>query len=420
MPASRLPRRTTQNVKWFPRFILPLPDFCVDILYHRLLDNWLAEHPAIAENLVWESPSGLLPYSDWPTARKDQLRRAFPFAYPFQLEDPPPNMMMLADGDLPITVLSEDHAWQLYLNHVAQSLANDFWSAFNWSLSNYDATGLQILLHSRSFFIWDAQKGGYQVGWQRYPPLGGGDVLPAPPDVTFKFLSDNNLILFNRRATIDDLLHWCRNNLVHFRGALEAKNMEYQWQYRGLPPISRVLAGTLNTDPAGPDNVLRHRTAGCHGTNGFLTAVLRVVNIPVQYTSPSNTGHATPAFISERMYLSHGDDPYSAHCRATPPFPAGELLIDQDKYDAWFSPNLSADVRTSNIGRQARELDLKYISDYLVHKHCDDLAAGRSHDQSDVYRTFERWYTVAELEAMYLWQRLDGKVASFGGCDFIP
>ena len=122
MPRIHLPRNMTARAKWMPRFILPLPDFCQDIIYHRILDKWLAQHPVIADAMIWETPTWPLAYSDWPPEKRDQLRKAFPFSYPFELEDPPPNMKSLADDDRPTTVLSEDHAWPLYLNHIVQSL----------------------------------------------------------------------------------------------------------------------------------------------------------------------------------------------------------------------------------------------------------------------------------------------------------
>jgi hypothetical protein len=116
--------------------------------------------------------------------------------------------------------------------------------------------------------------------------------------------------------------------------------------------------------------------------------------------------------------MSHGDDPYNSFSKTTPRYPGEELLIDQTTYDSWFSasmpdPNL-------NVGRQVFELALVYLSDSMLHSHCADIAAGRTHAQSDVYAFFSRWYSVQELEARNLWERLDTKIATFGGCDYLP
>ena len=87
-----------------------------------------------------------------------------------------------------------------------------------------------------------------------------------------------------------------------------------------MPAASRIIAGTPF---AGEENMplggILHRTAGCHGTAGFLRAVLRTVNIPVQERYAN--GHGIVAFTSESRYLSHADDPYSRLTRSIRPSP---------------------------------------------------------------------------------------------------
>lgn len=415
MQRKRIDTLLFRSGSWLARAILPLPDYCQDLLYHRILDKWLRKHPNLANAIVWETASGPVAYPQWSIEMKGQLRRGFPFSYPFTLVDPPANMTSLADSDFPSTSLSEDAAWSLYLNLVSQSLVVEFWGSVSWSLEDLPSEQLAILLDSRATFSRNANTGHYDVGM-----FLSGIATSAPPDLTFRFLTDTNLIGATRLETIGRLLDWCRENLIHFSGPYEALNMEYQWQYRGFTPVSRVLTGTTNDNPTPgyTDMTLRHRTSGCHGTNGFLKAVLRTVNIPVAYRRPPSSGHATPFFPSEGKLMSHGDDPYNAHSKTTPRYPAGDLLIDQATYDSWFSTGMSDP--NLNVGRQVYELALVHLSDYLLHLHCSDLSAGRSHDQSDVYATFSRWYTVPELEAINLWGRLDAKIASFGGCNYIP
>lgn len=48
---------------------------------------------------------------------------------------------------------------------------------------------------------------------------------------------------------------------------------------RGEAPMLRTIEGTI--DQANPEYGVRHWTAGCHGSAGFLRAILRTVNIPV-------------------------------------------------------------------------------------------------------------------------------------------
>lgn len=411
MLSRTMPKQITAAAAWFSRLVLPLPNVCQEFLYHRALDNWLNEHPTVKNALVWDFESGPLPYASWPVDRKRPLQRSFPFGYPFELQDPPPNLAIVGDTDFPRTILSESDAWKIYLNYVAQSLANDFWGAFAWSLDDLSDYGRALLLDGRSFF--NRLSEGYEIDqWE------AGLALLAPPHVAYQFLQTYNLIGASRLDTIGRTLDWCRSNLVHFAFGYEALNMEYQWQYRGFPPVSRIINGTPWTDPRYSDTTLRHRTAGCHGTSGFLTAILRVLNIPVRYARPPGSGHATPIFVSEARYMSHGDDPYNAYAKATPPFPAVDLVFDHVTYDAWF-PSGAPDPNV-NIGRRVYELALIHLPDSLLRAHCADVAAGRNHASSDVYQTFSRWYSVAELEAMGLWNRLDAKVTSFGGCGYIP
>lgn len=415
MQNKRLDKFITRSGHWLLRAVLPLPDFCRDLIYNRILDKWLDKHPVIANAIIWDFPDGAFAFSNWPEDKKNQLRRAFPFKYPFDLTDPPLNMYSLADNEFAATSLDEDSAWSLYLNHIAQNLAIEFWSAVNWSLEDLPPEQLAIILDGRAMFTRDVNTGHYKIEMTEV-----GVVTLAPPDLTYRFLTENDLVGETRVETIGRLLGWCRENLVHFLGGNEAQNMEYQWQYRGFPPISRILEGTPNNDPRPGynDSNLRHRTAGCHGTNGFLKGVLRTVNIPVDYARPPGSGHATPYFPNESKWMSHGDDPYSRLSKCTPPYPGEEFLIDQATYDSWFSAGMSDP--NLNLGRQVFELALIHLPDMLLHSHCNDIAAGRNHAQSDVYALFSRWHSVQELEDINLWQRLDEKIATFGGCDYIP
>jgi hypothetical protein len=120
------------------------------------------------------------------------------------------------------------------------------------------------------------------------------------------------------------------------------------------------------------------------------------------------------------MYLSHGDDPYTALSKATPPFPAVELLIDTHKYDSWFGPGLPHEQKKKNIGRRPKELALVYLSNHLLYLHCKDLSDGLSHQDSRVYALFEDHYSLMDLEAIDLWGRMDVKISGFGGCGQIP
>jgi len=383
------------------------------------LDAWLTANPNVANAIVWEDPAGAVSQPQWYADRKQKLLNRFTSAWNttfLLLEDPPRNTLTLADTDPPTTVISEPDAWDLYLTYVAYSLAAEIGGWTSWSIAGYSNDDLAMLLDSRKMFQWNNARNGYEI----HEGNGPEGVVPASPWTTMLFLYENGIYTCRSRVdVIARLLDWCRDNLVHFSGGFEAKNMQDQWQYRGCPPVFRIIRGTpmpSSTDP----NFARvlHRTAGCWGTTAFLRAVLRVVNIPVKLDQ--HQGHALPNFTTEGLYLSHGDDPYNRLSKATPPFPARELLIDQATRDSWFGNGVPAAQQSANVGRRTRELGVQYLSNELLRNQCKDVAAGKGHADGDVFASLSSTFTVAELEAQNLWGRLDAKIAGFGGCTQIP
>jgi hypothetical protein len=377
------------------------------------LDAWLNAHPSIAASIVWEDSGGSHAWPSWVAGWKAELRQAFNLARirsSISVADVPPNQATLADDQQVTTILAPADAWAYFKASVAQSLAAEIGGQLLWSLQGYSADQLGQLFDSRRMFRWNASPVGYRIESTH------GHIVPAPPAHSFKFLGTAGLIGNTRLDTLARVVDWCRANLVHFSGGTTAANMEDQWQYRGYPPMIRVLDGTVQTSR--PEFGVMHRTAGCWGTTGLLRALLRVINIPVKLVT--NAGHAQPWFMADSRYLSHGDDPYNALTKATPPIPAGEILIDQAKFDAWFGAGVSNTDKSNNIGRRTRELAIIYLPNYLLHAYCADLAAGKGHADGQVFDIFSRNYTVAQLEAENLWGRMDAKIAGFGGCAHVP
>ncbi|MBN2534804.1 MAG: hypothetical protein JXB88_18125 [Spirochaetales bacterium] len=378
------------------------------------LEAWLSAHSQVRNALIWEDSSGTHPYINWSAARKNDLIEAFEaawFAAPDDLVDPLPNEVTLTNDQSITQVLSPDNAWKLYLAYTAHSLAIEISDAVAWSISGYSAENLATLFDSRKFFVWENSYSGYRFDFW------SGVALPAPPRYTYNFLIGEDLISYNHFETIGRLLDWCRFNLIHFSGGWETGNIEKQWQYRGFPPVSCIIEGTLNTGH--PEWGIAHRTAGCHGTLGFLRVVLRCINIPVRPNYICS--HALPHFPTVNQYMSHGDDPYNALSKGTPPpFPATNLMITATKYNEWFGNGVNNEKKCDNVGRNVRELALIHLPPYLLHKHCEDLAYGRNHAESGVAEIFSREYTVAELEVMDLWNRIQAKIDGYGGCANIP
>ena len=408
---------------FFPFIVLPLIYFPVPLTATTQADEpdlaaWLAEHPLVSEAIRWQDSNGpTRAYPNWSETQKADLYETYQAVWrgqSLELTDPPPNMRHLADDQSVVTVLSKDHAWSLFLAHVAYSLAVETGRWVPWSLTEYSREELLELFDgSRTF---RRTSGGYELIHR---------AVPAPPDATFEFLSANLMIGQDQLHTIGNLLEWSRANLIHFTGHFRAKNAEDHWQYRGVPPVSRVISGTRAVfypykkgDTSPPTVTFGHHTAGCWGTTAFLRAVLRVVNIPVKEVNNSRTfGHSIPYFVSEGQYLSHGDDPYNQNTRSSPGFPIEELFIDQATYDAWFGPGVSLPQGKSNVSRRVSDLAIKYLPRTLLVPRCRDIREGRSHSNSHVIAWIPPLhYSLQELEAIKLWDRIDAKIDRLGGC----
>ncbi len=374
------------------------------------LEYWLNQRPYIRDFINWELPGGAsYNYRNWTVLEKSQLTTYYYrilrhlgaglSATPTLASTPGPS-------DVVSTALNRNVAWEYYLAHVAQSLVTEADIRVNWRMQSYSDDEKRLLLDSKSLFAWNSSRNAYVISFDL------GAATPGDPYRTYTFLLNNNLLGASRLDTVIRLIDWCRR-MVHFTGGWEASNIYDQWQYYGFPPVERIISGTpVLSRPGDPG---RHRTGGCWGTTGFLRAVLRTVNIPVELVTKA--GHALPHFISERRYLSHGDDPYNQLFGPEPTIPASRLPINQATFDSWFGPGVS---HLDHIGRQTRELALEFLPNYVLRRHCEDLAAGRGHAESRVFEIFERNYTVAQLEGMNLWERIEDKIDSLGGCGMIP
>jgi hypothetical protein len=110
-----------------------------------------------------------------------------------------------------------------------------------------------------------------------------------------------------------------------------------------LPWLSRAVNGTI--DANNPALSTQRWTLGCAGSVGFLNAVVRVVNIPVQPVWIA--GHELAYFASEGAYLDHGDDPYNLNVKNST---AAVLnpLIDEATYAARFTSDATVNITDNN------------------------------------------------------------------------
>jgi len=274
-----------------------------------------------------------------------------------------------------------------------------------WSLTGYSSTNLATLFDSRQYYTWSVlAAGGYEI-----QDLQGGQVVPASPHRMHRFLKDNDLVGEHRRGTIVRILQWCHDNMAHSIGARTTKVYQDVWHYRGEAPVLRIITGTKDDGHAAYG--VRHWTPGCHGTAGFLRAVMRTVNIPVMHDHQA--GHALPHFAADQAHLSHGDDPYNGYTFADPPYSMSDLLIDESTFDAWFGPGVSEDARKKHVGKRVQQLAIEHLPTPMLQDYCNDKAIGASHAAGAVKANMAA-YTVAELEAHHLWSRLEVVVEAGG------
>lgn len=385
--------------------------------------EYLGRQTAVADAMLWRDTDGIVrPYPQWTETMKTKLTGAT--AKLFEGWSGLPQILPNQGSEVKIgccyrTIHSAEDAEDMYAATVAHSLLLEMRGTVPWSLDDLSTDELALLFDSRpTYSDYGTFNGvtGYYAGWS----------APAPPDYIWRFLEDEELIGATRKETLVNVLHWARYHLRHYyRTDATVERDEYFWNYRGGAPVARVLEGTT---PQRPGDVphFGHWTAGCHGTNRLLIHVLRVLNIPVEYALWG--GHAVPVFPSEGVALTHGDDPYSQLAQyAEPfpePFPTGEMLIATATYSEWFSESNTNEENLHNVGRRGTELGVEHLPQWLLRVRCDDIANGRSNAESRVYRPGTAgigWYwSVAELEAMQFWQRMDAKIAQYGGCAKIP
>jgi len=407
----------------------------------KLLDCWLKQFPCVADAIAWERTdagggSEVVAWPDWSPSMKSELRDAWMEARAWHASgmtqfdgpafaDPPPNQDVAVQGAPHFrTVLDgPTQAWPLYLAQVGHSLAAEIEGWVHWSIRGLSDENLAHLLAGPKRFVRDRDDGG---GSDSVHPggyvIGGTDGMekatPSHPTYVYKFLLDHDMVGHSPLETVGRVLDWCRTNMLHYQGPFTPDNAEAHWQYRGLPPVRRVIEGTILGQPG--FMTPKHWTGGCWGTSAFLRSVLRAVNIPVLLRW--RCGHTLPFFAGIGRYLSHGDDPYNALAKAG--YPAKNLLIVQSTFDQWFpfnpdDPDNAEDQakRCRNVGRRTVDLAVWNFSPYLLGKYCADKSAGLSHAAGEVFAIFaDKGYTVAQLEATNLWERLEAEVLAQGIC----
>lgn len=424
--------------------------------YGQNVNCWLAQNPGVSQYVVWESRLALgssspVAWAQWSNAQRDDLRvnlvnyeglLAGTVAQdPDPLDDPPVNQETLQDSDFPVLVLSANDAWRLYVKAVAMSLAVELTKAVPWSVTEYDAPSLSALFDSRNTlaYTWNGrpanlgvntpQAEGYMAIANDYDPATHSTftpyasyVTPAPPAVALQFVRAKALQGATRAATIANAIDWARRlkHYVSTPSGVPTAVFQRVWGYRGPAPVSATIATTIDTDFDASNPY--HFTAGCHGTAGFLQSILRTLNIPVD--NDTQNGHSVTRFMTDALYLSHGDDPYIGSDIYG--VPASGLLLSDATYQAWF---VNGPYAAESIGRGNPESMIQYLSGKLQFSYCSD-PPNTDPSNSLVLHEFTLFpdvYPLSYLENLpadpsnpglpaSLWDRLAQKVAVQGGC----
>jgi hypothetical protein len=357
---------------------------------------WLKQHPDVARNIKWQKQAAYTPelgaytppaetdkiaWPDWSQGQKDELDQAYRDAMAWfdngaasvpvspgssvtdlHLTDQPYNTAIISnttDDNQVFVKVGGNYFWKLYLAHVAFSLMLEINHRVPWSLAGDPDSTLRYLLDSTTMAWKLYTDGDFKMGelpW-KVPALRASN-LPqtafGDPRWIYAWLNEAHLIGATRGETIERLLEWMRRNLSHFYGTSTFGSMFAVWQYRGYAPLSRIVAGTIDSN--NPSEGLQHWTAGCHGSVGLLQAALRALNVPVQPIWVC--GHELAYFPTEDRYLDHGDDPYNLNVSMSS-VPIGHVLIDSATWKMLFGDDLTANItddsspHCANVGYSA-------------------------------------------------------------------
>lgn len=355
-------------------------------------------------------------YNSWTEIEKLQLREF--------------NWLLETGGPLPITgppalisgrYMSNCDAVKIYMAHVAQSLWVD--ATVTWKLSAATASHLAHLFDMTKLFKFTAGSG--------YSFEGGvmGNVTHWSPGISYNFLKDNSFIKANKWDTIKALVEWVRANCIHISGyasdtaggpfASQEDQWEYIYGYRYLPPVDKMIT---------PLPGRNHITHGCWGTDGFLAAVLRTVNIPVKHgrSNFSGASHSRAEFFTEAKNLRHGDDPYNGWVRlGHNNVPIDRIfLTDAEIASLIDSPaplpgKTVPETASFNHSKIYIQLAVEFKTNYLLDMRCADINSGISTGAgSQVWQNLHDYYTDAQIATIVA--NCNTAIAAIpGGCSAI-
>jgi hypothetical protein len=348
----------------------PPPPVCKQAKPPVTLAHWLSQNANVANAILWQTepadasnpyvlptPANKVAWANWTLEQKKDLDESFSESYAWLkcgmagspwdssgTTDQPKNMHpnVAQDAEGLRQWADAGYMWRLYVANLGMALATEIGGVYKWSIVGYSSAQLQSLLDSSTMAWRRPAQPAFTMGTEHISALRAGN-LPqtafAAPRETIGFLNGHQLVGSTRLSTIGAVLQWMRLNMSHFLGYSTFGNAQAIWQYRGFPPLTKIVLGT--TDANNPGLGKSHWTAGCHGSVGFLNEVLRAANIPVQPVWVC--GHELAFFMTENLYLDHGDDPYNANVKNSGK-PILHYLIDEATYKTRFTQDLTVNI----------------------------------------------------------------------------
>ncbi len=389
-----------------------------------MLSAWLTANPTVADSMVYTGEHNHSGWNSWPDWLKKSLADKWETMvqwYAHGMPSPPPTSFTdpvpYEAGDPTWgfgLVMPKERGRHVYLSHLANGLALEMTGRLPWSITSYSAAALADLFSTEYWIAYltpaDATVAGYY-----FEELNS----PSTPAHVMQFFTANSLIGTSAADTVARLFTWCRI-LTHYYTIDNNAPDDHAFWGPDAPPIpaSMIINGTNFTGGSQP--IFGHYTMGCGGTTMFMKSVLRALNIPVDEGTPP-CGHTMPLFPTLNLALSHGDDPYDAlaYFKTYPGWPmpaASEYFITIDQWNQWFGPSIDPNVSINNVGKRMGELAVQYLSDYLLNAYCADVASNATHASGQVFDCAAIFYTVADLEAIHLWDNLAAKATALNFC----
>lgn len=392
-----------------------------------VLNTWLNDHPKVAKSLWYIGPHFSGTWPTWPDGLKNDLASRWVEMVRWYGEGMPDPAPASFPDPIPVQpageptwgwgqVMSKEHGRQVYMSHVANGLALELTGKLPWSVTDYTQAHLEDLFSCEYWLEYLKPTDAPDVAVEGY--YSAELVSATTPAHAMRFFTSNNLIGPDATNTVARLFGWCRI-LLHYEGRDGSYPDPHDWWGPNTPPVpARLMIKGSNYTLVDPPE-FGHYTMACGGTSAFMRSVLRAVNIPVEVERPA--GHQMPIFPTIKRALSHGDDPYFTvgFVSEYPGWPVPtleEYLITMDQWHAWFDPSVDPAVMLSNVSRRPVEVAVQYQSDVLLARYCDDTAANLDHASGQVYAMLSPFYTLAELEAMRLWDKLAAKAEAVNVC----